>query len=96
MSDVRGSSSELEMPDGGAPTPLKVEIEEIDFPPGIWKILLGVGVGVGEWCCMKGHTESVIWELGVGEVISLPASPSPCPRCCPPPLSHSHPLPPSS
>lgn len=39
-----GSSSELEMPDGGALIPLKVEIKEIGFPPGIWKILLGDGV----------------------------------------------------
>lgn len=39
-----GSSSELEMPDGGALIPLKVEIKEIGVPPGIWKILLGDGV----------------------------------------------------
>ena len=86
----RGSSSELEMPDGGAPTPLKVEIEEVGFPPGIWKILLG-----GDGIVCKGHTESVIWELGVGEVISLPASPPP-PRCCPPPPLPQPPSPPSS
>uniref|UniRef100_A0A4W2ELR5 Receptor-type tyrosine-protein phosphatase U n=1 Tax=Bos indicus x Bos taurus TaxID=30522 RepID=A0A4W2ELR5_BOBOX len=86
----RGSSSELEMPDGGAPTPLKVEIEEVGFPPGIWKILLG-----GDGIVCKGHTESVIWELGVGEVISLPASPPP-PAAVRHPLSHNHPRPPAA
>lgn len=30
-----GSSSELEVPDGGAVIPLKVEIKELGFPPGI-------------------------------------------------------------
>lgn len=38
-----GSSSKLEVPDGGALIPLKVEMKEIGFPPGIWKILLGDG-----------------------------------------------------
>lgn len=37
-------SSELEVPDGGALIPLKIEIKKIGFPPGIWKILLGDGV----------------------------------------------------
>lgn len=66
MSDVQGSSSELEMQMGAHTTPQKVEIEN-RFPSGIWKILLGVGGGGwGEWCCMKEATQRVSsrdWEL---------------------------------
>lgn len=56
----RGSSSELEMPDGGAPTPLKVEIEEVGFPPGIWKILLG---GMVLYAKATQRVSSGNWEL---------------------------------
>ena len=75
----RGSSSELEMPDGGAPTPLKVEIEEIGFPPGIWKILLVGGMVLYEKATQR--VSSGNWELERS---------SPCRAApCPPPLSAS-------
>ena len=81
------------MPDGGALTPLKVEITEIGFPPGIWKILLGDGV-VCEKAMQRVLSGSCELERSTLCLPDPPPShrpPWPPPRA-PPPL----PLPPSS
>lgn len=54
-----GSSSELEKPDGGALTPLKVEIKEFGFPSRNLENSAGESGGV---VCEKA-TYRVIWEL---------------------------------
>ena len=86
----RGSSSELEMPDGGAPTPLKVEIEDVGFPPGIWKILLG---GMVSYAKATQRVSSGNWELERSSLcLRVPRPPAAVRH----PLSHNHPRPPAA